>query len=138
MSLALAFVALLGLSLANAQLGGIVNLSQTKVTELLSENGDFAKGLKMAVTKLNNGNEKHKQVIEKIIDATSQVVAGIRYVVNVKIVESVCKSMNNNILMTTKLCPALKYSKSKICKVVIWSRRWLSLATESLVVDITC
>ena len=60
MNSALVFVALLGLAFANGLPGGKSQLSESKIKELLAEDGAFSAGLNVAIGKLNNGNGKYR------------------------------------------------------------------------------
>ncbi|XP_065672965.1 cystatin isoform X2 [Hydra vulgaris] len=137
MNSVIVFIALIGLSLGLP--GGKVQLTEKQIEDLESENGAFSVGLNVAIGKLNDGNAKYRQVRDKIIGATSQVVAGIRYEVNVKVVESVCENLPiNSNFMTTKECPAKEQSEEKVCKVSIWYRPWLIQTMDSLIVNTSC
>ncbi|XP_065648127.1 cystatin cpi-1-like [Hydra vulgaris] len=130
------FIALIGLSFGLP--GDKVELSNNQIKGLLSENGAFSTGLNVAIGKLNDGNGEFRTVRDEVLGATSQVVAGIRYEVDVKVVDSVCANLEINAnKMTTNECPAKEQSEAKTCKVTIWSRPWLQTA-ESLIVNIVC
>ncbi|XP_047127850.1 uncharacterized protein LOC124808687 [Hydra vulgaris] len=130
------FIALLGLSFGLP--GGKVELSKDQIKGLLSENGAFSTGLNVAIGKLNDGNGEFRTVRDEVLGATSQVVAGILYEVDIKVVESVCANLEINAsMMTTNECPAKNKSEAKTCKVTILSRPWFETA-DSLIVNIAC
>ncbi|XP_002155888.1 cystatin [Hydra vulgaris] len=117
--------------------GGKKNLSQEDIKELVSANGDFSKGLGIATEMINNGTKKHSKkthrlVIQKIVNATSQVVAGIKYDVDVKMEESDCKNTKQNEHKKKSVCKV-----KKNCNVKIWSRPWIA-APSNLNVTVSC
>ena len=77
--------------------------------------------------------------MKQIIGATSQVVSGIKYEVDIEVVKSICINSEKNKELTTitKKCPAKRHTKGKICKITIWLRLWLE-KPNNLVVSYKC
>ncbi|XP_047140968.1 cystatin-1-like [Hydra vulgaris] len=137
MNSVIVFIALIGLTFGLPR--GKVQLTEKQIEDLVSKNGPFSVGLNVAIGKLNYGSSKYRQVREKIINATSQIVAGTQYEVNIKVVESVCENLPiNSNLMTTKECPVKEKPEAKVCKVSIWYRPFLIQTMDSLVVNTSC
>lgn len=59
----------------------------------------------------------------QILSATSQVVAGARYVVTAKIGLSDCKKSEQKLLET---CELLSSPEPEICTIDVWDRPWLN------------
>lgn len=59
----------------------------------------------------------------QILSATSQVVAGARYVVTAKIGLSDCKKSEEKLLET---CELLNSPEPEICTIDVWDRPWLN------------
>ncbi|XP_065647199.1 cystatin-1-like [Hydra vulgaris] len=119
--------------------GGKSNLSKDDINKLVLANGGFSKGLDIATEMINNKTKKHSKkthrlVIHEIVSATSQVVAGIKYNVNVKMVESICKNTKENAQKKIVDCPAKKRKEEKICNVTILSQSWIG----NLNVTVSC
>ncbi|CAH8842665.1 unnamed protein product [Trichobilharzia szidati] len=80
-------------------------------------------------------------VVSKVLNATTQVVAGTKYTLFVEFSPTSCKTATSNdflavdtALINRDSC-AIVGGESKVCKVTIWQRPWLD-SDESEIIDI--
>ncbi|XP_066259509.1 uncharacterized protein [Euwallacea similis] len=73
---------------------------------------------------------KHKTV--EVVSASSQVVAGIEYIIKAKIGLTKCRKTDQNLADT---CDLLEGSDPEICIVEVWDRPWLNRTIYNITCD---
>uniref|UniRef100_A0A1A8NLG3 Cystatin domain-containing protein n=1 Tax=Nothobranchius rachovii TaxID=451742 RepID=A0A1A8NLG3_9TELE len=78
--------------------------------------------LNFAVAQYNRGsNDMYQHGVVEVIKAQSQVVAGVKYIMTVKMARTSCRKSSAN-----DQCPIQTDSKHYTCTFAVWSRVWLN------------
>ncbi|XP_066553122.1 cystatin [Amia ocellicauda] len=79
--------------------------------------------LKFAVSEYNNARKDNfASKVLKVVDAMQQVVAGINYILTVKIARTTCEKETVEDL---EMCAFHKIARVRTCTFEVWSRPWL-------------
>ncbi|KAH8861848.1 Proteinase inhibitor I25 [Schistosoma japonicum] len=104
----------------------------------------FSSELAKATHQFNREHGNHTfHIVTELINATSQVVAGIIYKLFVKFTPASCtdfaedKVSLDNIVFSRDSCDSGN-NKSKICKVTIWKRPWLASNESEIIKIVNC
>lgn len=80
----------------------------------------------------------YRVVRHSIIKAQRQIVAGTMYYVEVKMVKSTYKNIEENDGKTIKKCPANEKAVPFTCVIKVWSRQWMVDESQRLTVNMKC
>ena len=80
----------------------------------------------------------YRVVRHSITKAQKQIVAGIVYYVEVKMVESTCMNIEENDGKTIEECPANEKAVPTTCEIKVWSRQWMKDESQRLTVSMKC
>uniref|UniRef100_A0A8C9YN94 Cystatin domain-containing protein n=1 Tax=Sander lucioperca TaxID=283035 RepID=A0A8C9YN94_SANLU len=95
--------------------GGISNID-------ISNEG-MLNALNYAVVQHNQGsNDLYLSQVVKVIDAKAQVVAGMKYVITVRMAKTPCRKGSENEVCAIYQEPAMPYQ----CTFTVWSRPWIN------------
>merc|ERR1712198_575263 len=106
--------------------GQLVGGERELTDEEIAQNNDLLSGSDQAVEEYNAGNSEqgYRLVAEKVVKATSQVVAGIKYRVVVRMVYTTCMNTQENSGKDLDDCPAQENALRTDCRFEIWTKSW--------------
>merc|ERR1712243_85421 len=85
------------------------------------------------LNKRHGRKNEFRLVRHSILKGTGQLVAGMLYKVQVKMVESTCKNIEENEGKGIERCPAKGSTVVKKCTVSLWHRAWMPIPLRSIV-----
>ncbi|KAK4469001.1 hypothetical protein MN116_000143 [Schistosoma mekongi] len=104
----------------------------------------FSSELSKATHQFNQEHGNHTfHIITEILNATSQVVTGVLYKLFVRFSPASCtdfakvKVSLDNLVLSRDSCDSER-GKSKICKVTIWKRPWLTSNESEIIKIVNC
>ncbi|XP_054885663.1 cystatin-C-like [Poeciliopsis prolifica] len=95
------------------------------VTDIDIHNDGVQNALNFAVAQHNSGNnDMFLRQAAEVVKAQVQVVAGLKYILTVKMVKTSCRKNNVNQVCDVKSLPA--DAQPYQCRFTVWSRPWLN------------